>query len=142
LDFIQSRLFDIGSHVATPRDSSKGEDDKKIYTVFDDHHVETLEKWIDTHDSDLEPLKNFILPGGGQGSASLHLCRTSCRTVERNLFGLIQDGKADENVGKYINRLSDYFFVLSRVIAKKSGHPESIYVAEKKKKFLEEQKDE
>jgi cob(I)alamin adenosyltransferase len=70
----------------------------------------------------------------------LHLCRTSCRTVERHLFSLIEEGKADENVGKFINRLSDYFFVLSRVIAKKGDHKETIYVAEKKKKFLEEKK--
>ena len=141
LEHIQSRLFEIGSHVATPRDSAKGEADKKIYTAFDDAHIDTLEKWIDEHDSGLEPLKNFILPGGGLGSASLHLCRTSCRTVERSLFHLIQDGKADDNVGRYINRLSDYFFILSRVMAKKWGAKETNYVSIQKKKFLEEKEE-
>ena len=57
LENIQSRLFEIGSHVATPRDSTKGEGDKKIYTAFDDMHIQNLERWIDEHDSTLEPLK-------------------------------------------------------------------------------------
>ena len=141
LENIQNRLFEIGSHVATPRDSSKGEDDKKLYTVFDETYIEMLEQWIDTYDNDLPPLKSFILPGGGIGSASLHLCRTSCRTVERNLFYLINDEKVDISVGRYINRLSDYFFTLARVMSQKCNIEDTVYKSEQKAKFLEDKKD-
>lgn len=141
LEHVQCRLFEIGSHVATPRDSEKG-DEKKVYTTFDDSHIDQLEKWIDEYDATLEPLKNFILPGGGIGSASLHLCRTSCRTVERNMFKLIEENKVDENVGKYINRLSDYFFTLARVMSKKCSIADTVYINEKKAKYLEDKKKE
>ena len=123
--------------MATPRDSAKG-GDKKVYTAFSDDHIEQLEKWIDQHDANLPPLKNFILPGGGVGSASLHLCRTNCRTVERNLFNLVNDDKVDDNVGKYVNRLSDYFFTLSRVMSQKCSVADSVYTSEQKAKFKED----
>ena len=97
-----------------------------MYQVGDDE-IKRLEKLIDKCQKDLEPLKSFILPGGGRVGAYLHQCRTVCRRAEREIFRLSRTEEINPRVIKYINRLSDLFFVLSRWIAKQTGHAEYLW---------------
>lgn len=122
---IQSRLFDLGSHVAVPRSSSM--EAKKLRTDFDDQHLESLEAWIDKLDAQLPPLKNFILPSGGLCSSQLHISRAVSRRTERLLVDLLDEGQIDPTVYKYVNRLSDFLFVAARYASMKDGKPEVIY---------------
>jgi len=119
---IQNELFDLGSELATPPDAAYD----GMYRVGD-AEVKALEQLIDECQQDLEPLNSFILPGGGRVSAFLHQSRTVCRRAERIVLRLSRE----ENVGpwplRYLNRLSDLFFVLSRWIAKQSGEPEYLW---------------
>jgi cob(I)alamin adenosyltransferase len=125
LEEIQSRLLDIGSHIATPLSASSPT--KISRTDFDECHIELLEYWIDLEDAKLPKLVNFILPSGGLASSALHVCRCVARRLERNVFGLIREGECSRIVGKYINRLSDFLFVLARVASAKVGCEETIY---------------
>ena len=86
-----------------------------------------LEKLIDKCQEDLEPLKSFILPGGGRIGAYLHQCRTVCRRAEREILRLSRAEDINRRVMKYINRLSDLFFVLSRWISKQTGEAEYLW---------------
>ncbi|OXB84868.1 UNVERIFIED_CONTAM: hypothetical protein H355_015990 [Colinus virginianus] len=96
-------------------------------TSFSEEPVLELEKWIDRYSEQLPPLRAFILPSGGKSSAALHLSRAVCRRAERCVVPLVQAGEADPNVAKYLNRLSDYLFVLARYAAMKEGKEEKIY---------------
>eukprot|EP01120_Amphizonella_sp_Union-15-10_P000058 TRINITY_DN10065_c0_g1_i1.p1 TRINITY_DN10065_c0_g1~~TRINITY_DN10065_c0_g1_i1.p1 ORF type:complete len:190 (-),score=15.58 TRINITY_DN10065_c0_g1_i1:22-591(-) len=102
LEEIQSRLLDIGSHVATPRSSSPEKHLER--TLFNENHVKTLETWIDKLDNELPPLRNFILPSGGFASSQLHVARTVCRRAERSIAPLYRLGLVDTQVFQYINR--------------------------------------
>jgi cob(I)alamin adenosyltransferase len=119
---LQNELFDLGSELATPPEAVY---DGMFRVTADD--VKALERLMDDCQRDLEPLNSFILPGGGKVSAFLHQCRTVCRRAERIVLRL---GRA-EDIGpwplRYLNRLSDLFFVLSRWIAKHSGEPEYLW---------------
>jgi len=119
---LQNELFDLGSELATPPEASY----EGMFRV-DADTVKALEKLMDECQKDLEPLNSFILPGGGRVSAFLHQCRTVCRRAERIVLRLGRE----ENLGpwplRYLNRLSDLFFVLSRWIAKQSGEPEYLW---------------
>ncbi len=119
---IQSCLFDIGAHVATPRTS--GDEEKMSQTRFSPQHTDDLEKWIDEITTQLEPLRTFVLPSGGVAATALHLSRSVCRRCERVLTELLQDKKIDPAVYKFVNRLSDYLFTLARYAAKKTGNVE------------------
>lgn len=125
LETIQSRLLDAGSSIATPPSSS---DEKRLKRVlFPAEAVDQLEGWIDSMDQSLPPLKNFILPGAGDRlTAQLHVCRTVCRRGERAVVVLMEHTDVDEAVLKYMNRLSDYFFVASRY-ANFGENTESVY---------------
>tara|TARA_B110000438_G_scaffold242071_1_gene241486 strand:+ start:204 stop:749 length:546 start_codon:yes stop_codon:yes gene_type:complete len=103
LKTIQHDLFDIGGELSIPN-----------FTKLTISKVEFLESNIDTINKELPALKEFILPGGSKVSAYTHLARTICRRVERNLFKLNQSDKVNEVSLKYINRLSDFLFVLAR----------------------------
>lgn len=107
---IQSHLFTLGAQLASPGVDPRIE---RITSA----HVEALERQIDAMDSTLQPLKNFILPGGGRTSAFLHLSRTVCRRAERSAVHLnnLPGEAVDQWVLIYINRLSDYLFTLARV---------------------------
>jgi len=120
---IQNRIFDIGAHVGTPRDSKIDPEILKK-TQFSDIHTTKLEKWIDEMTEKLPPLTGFILPAGGIAMTSVHVCRSVCRRCERVMTELLQDKKIDDSAYKYINRLSDYFFTLARYIAKVNNEPE------------------
>jgi cob(I)alamin adenosyltransferase len=119
---LQDELFDLGSELATPPEFFQ----EGMYRVSE-NEVERLEKLIDRCQKDLEPLKSFILPGGGRIGAYLHQCRTVCRRAEREILRLSRSEEVSPQVIKYINRLSDLFFVLSRWIAKQSGEPEYLW---------------
>jgi cob(I)alamin adenosyltransferase len=92
----------------------------KIPVVGDDQ-VAYLEKKIDEMDASLEPLTSFLIPGGHPAVSQAHIARTVCRRCERTILRLAQDVNIQEDIIKFYNRLSDYFFVLSRKIAQLSG---------------------
>jgi cob(I)alamin adenosyltransferase len=124
LEFIQSRLLDVGSVVATPRSSSS---EKLSKVSFDPNHVTSLESWIDHLDSSLPPLKNFILPSGGEAAARLHVARSVCRRAERSLVKQYEAGDIDEHTYKFMNRLSDFLFIAARTVAHRENHLEVIW---------------
>ncbi|KAF9994060.1 hypothetical protein BGZ79_001224, partial [Entomortierella chlamydospora] len=122
---IQCNLQDIGSNIATPRNDAS--ESQLRNTAFDEGHVEKLECWIDLLDSQLPPLRNFILPSGGESSVFLHQARSICRRAERTTIPVVEANDADESVLKYLNRLSDYLFAAARFAAKHDGLKENIY---------------
>jgi len=129
---IQDELFDLGSELATPPESFY----EGMYRVGEPQ-VRKIEELIDGCQKDLEPLRSFILPGGGKVGAFLHQARTVCRRAEREILRLSRSEEVGEWPLKYVNRLSDLFFVLSRWIAKHSGEPEYLWqrgLADKQKK--------
>lgn len=119
---IQDELFDLGSELATPPEFFQ----EGMYRVGEDE-IDRIEKLIDKCQKDLEPLKSFILPGGGRIGAYLHQCRTVCRRAERDILRLARTEEINDGVLKYVNRLSDLFFVLSRWIAKQTNEPEYLW---------------
>jgi cob(I)alamin adenosyltransferase len=89
--------------------------------------IEFLENKIDELSSKLPPLKDFILPGGNKQVAQCHVCRTVCRRAERELVELSQTEKINFLLVKYLNRLSDYLFALSRVLSKETNATETVW---------------
>ncbi|KFU99986.1 hypothetical protein N339_04678, partial [Pterocles gutturalis] len=126
LQKIQCMLQDVNSNIATPLSSAREAHLKR--TSFSEKPVLELEQWIDSYTEQLPPLRAFILPSGGKSSAALHFSRAVCRRAERRVVPLVQAGEADPNVAKYLNRLSDFLFVLARYAAMKEGKEETIYV--------------
>ena len=119
---IQDELFDLGSELATPPDFFQ----EGMYRIGE-VEVKKIEQLIDECQKDLEPLKSFVLPGGGRIGAYLHQCRTVCRRAEREILRLSRAEELSEWPIKYVNRLSDLFFVLSRWISKKTGEGEYLW---------------
>ena len=111
LETIQHTLFDLGASLATPRTRVHGA--KIDRTRFDADGTELLEKWIDEMEESLPELHTFILPGGHPAGAFLHLARSICRRAERNVIAIAKHGDVSKNVIIYLNRLSDYLFVVS-----------------------------
>lgn len=116
LHHIQSAIFDLGSNLACEPENRA----KFNLPQISDEFVKDLELVIDTLDSELEPLKTFILPGGSLTSASIHLARTNARSVERKIVQFKNTSKEElpQNSMIFLNRLSDYFFVLARYVNK------------------------
>eukprot|EP00742_Colponemidia_sp_Colp-10_P005428 GILJ01005800.1.p1 GENE.GILJ01005800.1~~GILJ01005800.1.p1 ORF type:complete len:215 (-),score=24.09 GILJ01005800.1:65-709(-) len=125
LSEIQSRLLDLGSNIATPRATSA--ESKVARTQFDEAHTTVLEEWIDGYDAQLPPLRNFILPSGGHASCALHIARAVCRRAERHVVPLCASEQVEPQVGKYLNRLSDFLFMAARYSAFKEQRPETLY---------------
>lgn len=123
---IQDRLFTIGSELAC-------DPDKNIKMPIPDLHdfdIQLLEKEMDEMDGQLPPMRNFILPGGAPAVSHAHVARSVCRRAERRCIQLVaEDGKVHELIIKYLNRLSDYFFMLARYLAMKLNAPENIWKA-------------
>jgi cob(I)alamin adenosyltransferase len=119
LEKIQNNLFKIGSVLSYDMTG-----DLKIELPnVKESDVKDLENWMDTMELTLEPLKNFIIPGGDECVSLAHICRTVSRRAERQTVQAIQY----PIITKYINRLSDYFFMLSRYIASELGVKEKIW---------------
>jgi cob(I)alamin adenosyltransferase len=119
---LQNELFDLGSELATPEDA--------VYEGMhriDDTQVKELERLIDHCQKELPPLKSFVLPGGGRIGAALHQARTICRRAEREILRLSRAEPLAEGPLRYVNRLSDLLFVLSRWVAKRLGEPEYLW---------------
>lgn len=112
---IQIKLFDIGSILASPKDSSYA------LPEISEKDISSLETSIDEMNESLPPLKHFILPGGSEAIASTHLCRTVCRRAERRIVSVADDVKDAALIIKYINRLSDYFFIFGRYVGFKQS---------------------
>ena len=121
---IQNYLFTVGSDLATPETEKNKK--LKIQRTPESFYKE-IEKMIDHYDSQLEELKNFILPGGSKSASLLHICRTVCRRAEREVVALKKSVTIGDNIIIFLNRLSDLFFVLSRFENKVSNHPDTIW---------------
>jgi len=108
---VQADLFVVGGYLAT--DNSQRE--VRQGNIVSEEMVKAIENEIDRIQKLLPPLKLFILPGGARPAAYAHVCRTVCRRAERNILKLIEEGaEVDELLIAYVNRLSDYLFVLAR----------------------------
>lgn len=119
---IQHRLFTLGAHLAS--DPAKHPPLPDLLSA----DVDLLEKEMDAMDAQLAPLKHFILPGGHHSVSTCHVCRTVCRRAERLAVALAQSGEPVEHlVLQYLNRLSDYFFMLARFLAHDLGVEEVIW---------------
>lgn len=118
---IQNKLFHIGSMLAI-----KGDHNLKIpeITIED---INLIEEKIDILDKKLPQLKEFIIPGGSRETAHCHVCRSICRRAEREVVKLAGYEPVNKLVIQYLNRLSDYFFVLSRSLSHESGIEEKAY---------------
>jgi cob(I)alamin adenosyltransferase len=115
---IQNELFDLGADLATPgEDFTPSEMTLRITSA----QVERLEREIDAMNESLEPLRSFILPGGGAASAYLHLARAIVRRAERMAVAAAREVGLNPLALAYINRLSDHLFVLARQVAKSEG---------------------
>ncbi|MDZ7898620.1 MAG: cob(I)yrinic acid a,c-diamide adenosyltransferase [Arcicella sp.] len=119
---IQDRLFTIGSILA-----SEPEQTKKRIPDLHESDIELLEKSMDDMDKNLEPMRFFILPGGHESISFGHLARTVCRRAERVVLRLSLETEVNELVIRYLNRLSDYLFVLCRMMAKDLGIEENAW---------------
>lgn len=119
---IQQELFNLGAELATPA-AVGGATRLKIEA----RHIEALEQAIDHHNVPLEPLRSFILPGGGPTGAAAHLARTVCRRAEREVVALAADEPVRGEALRYLNRLSDYFFVIARAAAACFGYDEVLW---------------
>jgi cob(I)alamin adenosyltransferase len=117
---IQNKLFTIGSILATEPGNKK----VKVPSL-NEANIELLEKEIDAMDKVLPPIKNFVLPGGHPAVSFGHIARTVCRRAERLVVALDAHEKVDPLVVKYLNRLSDYLFVLCRKMASDLGITET-----------------
>lgn len=117
---IQDRLFTIGSILATEPGNTK----VKVPALSEDD-VQFIEKEIDAMEEKLPPMKTFVLPGGHQSVSFCHVARTVCRRAERLVIVLDSQEKVEELIVQYLNRLSDYLFVLSRKITMELGTEET-----------------
>jgi len=107
---LQSRLFDIGADLATPEASKQK---AKIRRIVGEDTVE-LERWIDEIDGANEAMRSFVLPGGTELAARLHLARTVCRRAERRMVALARVEAVNGEAMKYVNRLGDLLFAMAR----------------------------
>lgn len=113
---IQHDLFDLGGELCMPGTELIG-----------DHHTERLEKELDRLNAELPPLKDFILPGGSTAAAQAHLARTVCRRAERRVIALARHEEVNAPAVRYLNRLSDLLFVVSRTVARAFGTGEVLW---------------
>ncbi|ARN85000.1 cob(I)yrinic acid a,c-diamide adenosyltransferase [Candidatus Nucleicultrix amoebiphila] len=115
---IQNDLFDMGADLCLPQNANN---DQALR--IQKSQVERLEKEIDQMNTELEPLRSFVLPGGSAVSAHLHLARTVVRRAERIYFALIShDNTLNPEIGRYLNRLSDHLFVMGRYLNNHGKH--------------------
>lgn len=122
LTTVQHQLFDLGGELCIPGHAAiHGED------------IDALERHLDHYNDDLPALKDFILPAGGEGAARCHLARTIVRRAERETVALSRLEQVRPEAVRYLNRLSDLLFVLSRVLARADGHGEVLWNHERRR---------
>ena len=114
-------LFDIGGELSIPG-----------HSVVTDQQVERIEQCLDSLNADLDPLKEFILPGGSADAAVCHLARTVCRRAERRVVSLARKENLNAASLRYLNRLSDLLFVMARVLNRASGREDVLWQRERK----------
>jgi cob(I)alamin adenosyltransferase len=119
---VQHQLFDLGGELCIPGHAAIFESD-----------IERLEQHLDVFNDPLPPLKDFILPGGGEAAARCHIARTVVRRAERETVSLARHDAVRAEAVRYLNRLSDLLFVLARVLARASGHGEVLWNHERRK---------
>ena len=120
---IQKDLFSVGAQLADP--GSKSQNRGKFQIPKE--RVESLEKAIDMFETELPPLRQFILAGGGHGGALLHVARTVCRRAERRVVNLSEKVEVNPIVIEYLNRLSDFLFVIARLVNHREGKQEIVW---------------
>ncbi|MFV0521275.1 MAG: cob(I)yrinic acid a,c-diamide adenosyltransferase [Mangrovibacterium sp.] len=125
---IQNLLFVIGSHLATDESAQE----LKTQLPCEESDIELLENEIDVITTELPPLRHFILPGGCPAAAYAHLARAICRRAERRIVEMAEMIEVDKQLVKYINRLSDYLFVLSRKLNVQEDYSEVFWKPNKK----------
>lgn len=118
---IQNRLFTVGSELASAEES------KMKIPRLEETDISRLEEAMDKMDAELDELKNFILPGGDMTASFCHASRTVCRRAERWVVALSEQATIDERIIRYLNRLSDYLFVLARFYTHKHGGKETLW---------------
>ncbi|HIB8180928.1 TPA: cob(I)yrinic acid a,c-diamide adenosyltransferase [Elizabethkingia anophelis] len=115
---IQYDLFTLGSEAATPIDKVYLANGKsRLPVTIKEEDISKLEVWMDKMDESLEPLQFFILPGGGKAATFLHAARTICRRAERGMVFLNETEEVRPELIKYLNRMSDYLFVMARYVS-------------------------
>lgn len=125
LERIQQDLFALGAVLATPTEET-GRPRPEVPDL-PAGRVPEMEAWIDEATEELEPLRNFVLPGGGPGAAELHVARTVCRRAERRVVALAGEAEVDEAAIRYLNRLSDLLFVFARLENQRAGTADVIW---------------
>lgn len=119
---IQHDLFDMGGELCIPG-----------YTMITDAQVVRLDELLAFYNADLEPLKDFILPGGSRAASIAHVCRTVCRRAERAIVSVGKAEPINDAPRQYMNRLSDLLFVLSRVLNRYAGGSDIIWEKERER---------
>lgn len=134
LTLIQNKLFTIGAILATDPEKAVQKNGKEILNIakINEKDIEYLEKEMDCMNEALPPMTHFILPGGHTTVSYCHIARTVCRRAERLATHLYENEPFDNNVLSYINRLSDYLFVLARMLSKDLNAEEIKWIPEKK----------
>jgi cob(I)alamin adenosyltransferase len=122
-DDIDEKLAAVQNHLhIVQADFANPEEDDADAPRIDAAHVQKLEGWMDTYDEELDPLQNFILPGGSDPGSHLHHARSVCRRAERRAVAFSADAdNVNEEAVAYLNRLSDALFVWARVVNKREG---------------------
>lgn len=126
---IQHKLFTLGTLLAIDPENNKLKSDGNPYKHLQvsDEDIKHLEIEMDLMDATLPPLQNFILPGGHPVVSICHICRTICRKAERSCVALNEDSDVSDSIIIYLNRLSDFFFVLARKLTYQLGSDEIIW---------------
>jgi len=113
---VQHDLFDLGGELSVPG-----------YSALTEAHVRRVEEAVEAFNADLDPLKEFILPGGTRAAALAHVARTVCRRAERALVRLAATDPINDAVRRYLNRLSDLMFVLARTLNRSAGRSDVLW---------------
>ena len=116
LNKVQHHLFDLGGELCIPG-----------HTALSDNYISYLEKTLDEFNADLPNLKEFILPAGGKATSTCHLARTVCRRAERRVVTLAKEETVSPLSIQYLNRLSDFLFVIARVLARHENGSEVLW---------------
>ena len=120
---IQNDLFIVGTHLATDQSQTP------LYpsAILPEGETEFIEQSIDSMNEQLPEKQGFVLPGGSVAAAQAHVCRTVCRRAERRIAALAETATVGPEIMQYINRLSDYLFILAKIINFNMGHSEIIW---------------